>query len=135
METTDEETIKEATTTKYTVNDGLLYHRTDEYSPWRLCLPKTPFRDTVIHDNHDLAIAGHPRYAKTYAKIARTDYWPNMSRTSASMYNNATLAKGQRQQTSLQQERGNHCRSPLDHGTPSEWISLDLYLNRGVAKT
>jgi hypothetical protein len=28
METTDEET----TTTKYTVDDGLLYYRTDEYS-------------------------------------------------------------------------------------------------------
>src|ERR1700731_633811 len=75
METTEEET----TTTKYTVNDRLLYYRTDEYSPWRLCLPKTPFRDTVIHDNHDLAIAGHPGYAKTYAKIARSYYWPNIS--------------------------------------------------------
>jgi hypothetical protein len=24
------------------------------------CLPDIPFRETVIHDNHDLAIAGHP---------------------------------------------------------------------------
>jgi hypothetical protein len=70
IETTDEETI----TTKYTVDDGLLYYRIDEYSLWRLYLPKTPFRDIVIHDNHDLAIAGHPGYAKTYAKIARSYY-------------------------------------------------------------
>lgn len=76
-ETTDKD--KETITTKYTTNNGLLYYRTDEYSPWRLCLPKTPFRNTVIHDNRDLAIAGHPGYAKTYAKIARTYYWPNMS--------------------------------------------------------
>jgi hypothetical protein len=33
----------------------------------------------VIHDNHDLAIAGHPGYAKMYSKIPRTYYWPNMS--------------------------------------------------------
>ena len=67
------------TTDKYTIDYGLLYYRIDEYSPWRLCLSDIPFRQTVIHDNHDLAIAGHPGYAKIYSKIARTDYWPNMS--------------------------------------------------------
>ena len=67
------------TTDKYTIDDGLLYYRTDEYSPWRLCLSDIPFRQTMIHDNHDLAIAGHPGYAKTYSKIARTYYWPNIS--------------------------------------------------------
>jgi len=69
---------REEPTERYTMENGFLYYRTDEYSPWRLCLPEIPYRDTVIHDNHDLTIAGHPGYAKTYSKIARNYYWPNM---------------------------------------------------------
>ena len=71
---------REEPTNRYTVKDGLLYYRTDEFGSWRLCLPDIPYRETVIHDNHDLAIAGHPGYIKTYSKIARTYYWPNMAR-------------------------------------------------------
>ena len=71
---------REEPTNRYTVENGLLYYRTDEFGSWRLCLPDIPYRKTVIHDNHDLAIAGHPGYIKTYSKIARTYYWPNMSR-------------------------------------------------------
>jgi hypothetical protein len=52
LETTDEETT---TSAKYTVNDGLLYYRTDEYSPWRLCLPKTPYR---LADRFDRIVYG-----------------------------------------------------------------------------
>jgi transposase InsO family protein len=69
---------REEPTNRYTVEDKLLYYRTDEFGPWRLCLPDIPYRKTVIHNNHDLAIAGHPGYTKTYAKIARAYYWPNM---------------------------------------------------------
>jgi hypothetical protein len=65
---------------RYTVENGLLYYRTDEFGPWRVCLPDIPYRKTVIHDNHDLAIAGHPRYIKTYSRIARAYYWPNMGK-------------------------------------------------------
>jgi hypothetical protein len=67
-------------TNRYTVENGLLYYRTDEFGSWRLCLPDIPYRKAVIHDNHDLAIAGHPGYIKTYSRIARTYYWPNMAR-------------------------------------------------------
>ena len=71
---------REEPTNRYTVENGLLYYRTDEFGPWRLCLPDIPYRKTVIHDNHDLAIAGHPGYIKTYSRIARTYYWPNMGK-------------------------------------------------------
>jgi hypothetical protein len=70
----------EEPTKRYTVENGLLYYRTDEFGPWRLCLPDIPYRKTVIHDNHDLAIAGHPGYIKTYSRIARAYYWPNMGK-------------------------------------------------------
>jgi hypothetical protein len=63
---------KGGTTERYKIGkDKLLYYRTDEYEPWRLCLPDIPYRKNVIHDNHDLAIAGHPGFVQTYAKIAR----------------------------------------------------------------
>jgi transposase InsO family protein len=67
-------------TNRYTIDNSLLYYRTDEFSPWRLCLPDIPYRKIVIHNNHDLAIAGHSGYIKTYAKIARVYYWPNMGK-------------------------------------------------------
>jgi hypothetical protein len=70
---------KEEPIEKYIIDDGLLYYRTDEYSPWRLYLPDIPFRERVIHDNHDLTIVGYPGYAKTYSKIAWNYYWPNIS--------------------------------------------------------
>ena len=71
---------REEPTKRYTVENGLLYYRTDEFGSWRLCLPDIPYRKTVIHDNHDLAIAGHPGFIKTYSRIARDYYWPNMGK-------------------------------------------------------
>jgi len=70
---------KVGTSVRYMINDKLLYYRTDEYENWRLCLSDVPYRQQVIHDNHDLAIAGHPGFIQTYHKIARLYYWPNMS--------------------------------------------------------
>jgi len=71
---------KGGTTERYKIGkENLLYYRTDEYETWRLCLPDIPYRKKVIHENHDLAIAGHPGFLQTYAKIARLYFWPGMS--------------------------------------------------------
>ena len=70
----------EEPTKRYTVEKRLLYYRMDEYGSWRLCLSDIPYRKIVIHDNHDLAITEHSRYIKTYSRIARTYYWPNMGK-------------------------------------------------------
>jgi len=69
---------RKGTHTRYTIENKLLYYRADETEPWRLCLPNTEFRKTVIHENHDLPIAGHPGFIQTYSKIARAYYWPGM---------------------------------------------------------
>jgi len=71
---------KRGTYTRYTVENKLLYYRTDEYEQWRLCLPEIEYRNQIIHDNHDLAIAGHPGFIQTYNKIARSYYWPRMNK-------------------------------------------------------
>src|ERR1700727_592924 len=62
------------------IDKGLLYYRNDEYSDWRLCIPKGQIRETILHDNHEAPIAGHPGRLKTYSNIARTYYWPGMSK-------------------------------------------------------
>ena len=71
---------REESTKRYMIEKGLLYYRMDEFGPWRLCLPNIQYRNTMIHDNHDLAIAGHSGYIKTYSRIAWIYYWPNMDK-------------------------------------------------------
>ena len=66
--------------TRYTIENKLLYYRTDEYEPWRLCIPNIPYRNTIIHENHDLSIIDHLGFVQTYNKIARSYYWPRMSK-------------------------------------------------------
>jgi hypothetical protein len=68
------------TTNRYTIQQKLLYYRVDEYESWRLVLPDIPYRQKVIHENHNLAIAGHPGFVQTYSKMARLYYWPGMSK-------------------------------------------------------
>ena len=43
----------------------------------RLVIPAA-MREEVLDDNHDYVIAGHGGIGKTYAKVSRTYYWPNM---------------------------------------------------------
>jgi hypothetical protein len=70
---------KQGTSTRYQIQNKLLYYRTDEYEPWRLVLPDISYRKMIIHENHNSVIAGHPGFIQTYSKIARLYYWPGMS--------------------------------------------------------
>src|SRR5277367_644259 len=47
---------KRGTYIRYTIENKLLYYRTDEAEPWRLCIPDTEYRKTVIHENHNIPI-------------------------------------------------------------------------------
>ena len=71
---------KKGTYTRFKIEDHLLYYRTDEYEPWQLCLPEIKYREIVIHENHNLPIAGHSGFVQTYSKITRSYYWPGMSK-------------------------------------------------------
>ena len=71
---------KKGTFTRYTIENKLLYCRIDEYEPWRLRIPNISYRNIVIHENHDLSIAGHSGFVQIYSKIARSYYWPGMSK-------------------------------------------------------
>jgi hypothetical protein len=112
---------KEEPTDKYTINDGLLYYRTDEYSAWRLYLPAyIPFRERVIHDNHDLTIAGHPGYAKT---LLGTTTGQTRRQMYGNMFSNVMLVNGQRHLISPHKECYIHFQFPHDPGNQLEWIS------------
>ena len=71
---------KKGTYIRFKIEDHLLYYRTDEYEPWQLCLPEIKYREIVIHENHNLPIAGHSGFVQTYSKITRSYYWPGMSK-------------------------------------------------------
>ena len=60
---------------RHTIEDKLLYYRTDEYEPWRLYILNTPYRNIVIHDNHDLSMVDHSSFIQIYNKITRFYYW------------------------------------------------------------
>src|SRR5277367_4670024 len=77
---------REEPTNRYTIEKGLLYYRTDEFGPWRLCLPDIPYSKTVIHDNHDLAIAGHPGYTPELRELTIGRTWTEIY---GSMFRNA----------------------------------------------
>lgn len=63
---------------RFKLDKGLLYYQADEYSSWRLCIPRGEICEAILHDNHDIAIAGYGGIAKTYSNIARSYYWPGM---------------------------------------------------------
>lgn len=70
---------KKGTYKRYAMEDGLFCYRTDEYEYWRLCLSDVDSRNMVMHQNHDLAIAGHAAFVQIYGEIAQSYYWPSMS--------------------------------------------------------
>jgi len=61
----------------YHVMDKLLFLKDQDGD--RLCLPVvTEILELVLHDCHDAPTAGHPGFAKTYARVRAQYYWPKM---------------------------------------------------------
>ncbi len=116
---------KKGTYTRYTIEDKLLYYRTDETEPWRLCLPDTEFRKTVLHENHDLPIAGHPGFVQTYSKIARSYYWPGMHKDIRRHTRECDAC--QRTKTSTQLPIGELRPMPIP-GRPWQSIGMDFLM-------
>ena len=59
----------------YRVHDDLLFVK----EGGRMCIPNNPEIKTILlQEAHDSALAGHPGMDKTYTKLAKIVYWPNM---------------------------------------------------------
>ncbi|KIL54995.1 hypothetical protein M378DRAFT_18347 [Amanita muscaria Koide BX008] len=54
--------------------DGILSHQGKVYVP-----PDPKLRETILQDNHDAPIAGHPGIAKTEELVKRRYWWPSMT--------------------------------------------------------
>ena len=55
--------------------DKLLY-----YKDWIYIPPNKKLQEQLLHDNHDMPIAGHPRIFKTYELINQHYWWPSQLR-------------------------------------------------------
>lgn len=62
-------------------NDLLYYRAHLGEEGWRLCLPPSPVRDSVIEQAHDGVLAGHFGFYRTYELVSRRFYWKNMTST------------------------------------------------------
>ena len=59
----------------FELNDGVLYYKC------RVCVPKFgEYRLDIMNNLHDIPIAGHPGFQKTYMAVKRHYYWPGMKR-------------------------------------------------------
>ena len=57
------------------VQDDLLYFR------HRLCIPNNKdLKNSILREAHDIPIAGHAGYIKTYALMQQSFYWTGMKR-------------------------------------------------------
>ena len=57
------------------IQDNLLYYRQ------RLCIPNNKdLKNNILSEAHDIPIAGHAGYIKTYALMHQSFYWPGMKR-------------------------------------------------------
>lgn len=66
---------------QYLVKNDLLYFSSNGRSP-RLCIPDIPeLKLQILHDNHDAKIAGHLGFDKSYERISKEFFWPNLSGT------------------------------------------------------
>ena len=65
----------------YQIRDGLLYFSVHGLSFVRLVVPDVlKLKEDILHDNHDIPLAGHQGYDRTYELIQRDYYWRNMAK-------------------------------------------------------
>jgi hypothetical protein len=59
----------------YELKDGVLYYNN------RVCIPNFgEYRLNITRELHDIPVAGHPGFQKTYMAIKRHYFWPGMKR-------------------------------------------------------
>ena len=59
----------------FDLKDEILYYN------GRVCVPKSgEHRLNIMNDLHDIPIAGHPGFQKTYISVKRRYYWPGMKK-------------------------------------------------------
>ena len=93
------------------------------YDQSRLCIPKGPLQTQIIHDHHDIPIAGHQGIERTHSAVHTLAYWPRLHRDIEDYVTSCDTC--QRIKTSQQKPTG--LLQPLPIPTrPWEVISMDF---------
>src|SRR3954469_17860946 len=58
---------------------SLSAHKLLMYDLDHLCIPRGPLRAQILHDHHDVPIAGHPGIERTFESLHRICYWPRLN--------------------------------------------------------
>ena len=67
--------LQDGTHSAYCIENDLLYLQEEE----RMCIPNIPkAKMTLLQEVHGSALAGHPGLDKTYTRLSKIIYWPNM---------------------------------------------------------
>lgn len=104
-------------------SDDLLYYQGTK-GP-RLYIPE-PLRQSVIYEAHDSSISGHLGMDKTFEKLTRRFYWPNMESTVRDYVK--TCASCQRNKPDMHLTMGLQSSNPVP-SKPWESVSLDLIVS------
>jgi Integrase zinc binding domain len=68
-----------------------------------LVVPRGPLCDTILHDHHYVAVAGHRGFAKTPSSIRRSYFWPTLRKDAESYVNSCDACQRAKD---LRQPRG-----------------------------
>ncbi|KAE8963300.1 hypothetical protein PF011_g29084 [Phytophthora fragariae] len=67
---------------RFELRDSLLYYRSHASQEWRLCVPDdVDLRNTILFEEHDTAVRGHPGVHKTLRFVQAKYYWPGLAKT------------------------------------------------------
>ncbi|GMF53320.1 unnamed protein product [Phytophthora fragariaefolia] len=69
---------------RFELRDSLLYYRSHASQEWRLsvCVPDdVELRNTILFEEYDTAIRGHPSVHKTLRFVQAKYYWPGLAKT------------------------------------------------------
>jgi hypothetical protein len=101
---------------KYKIEDGMLFYE------GRLCIPDVRhIQESILKDCHDIPIAGHPGFMKTYRHVRKSFFWPGIK----SMVKDYVLGCEACQRTKAERVRTPGLLHPLDI-PEMKWESVSL---------
>ena len=112
---------------QFEINNGLIYVKNSN----RLYIPDTDtLHPDLVHEYHDINIAGHLGNSKTYANLSREFYWPNMWDTVQQYISSCEIC--QRTKSTNQSSQGLLQSLPIPD---TKWAEVSMDLVTDLPKT
>jgi hypothetical protein len=102
----------------YRLVEGILYYK------GRMCIPKVKeIQESILRDCHEIPIAGHPGFEKTYRTVRKSFFWPGIK----TMVRDYVLGCSACQRTKAERVRRPGLLQPIDIPEMKwECVSLDF---------